>query len=254
MHNNPFLYDLHPFVTAGSGPGSILCFHGWGGSYQIAQQLQKANTAETFISFNFPDHGIRPGRYIPEETSFGTIRELLPALYMLKKCVLDNNIKKLNFYGFSAGGGVLINLFKILRTTMYDSELHEIGIYESHKKLLLEALIAGYIILDTPFRSVEEITALRGTSHDLEIAQMRYTQNNFIPIDSLVYLEGLPLKIILHFQLPDEVLSNRDDALFAHTLMQYNAQGKTWVVVGNDGGHGVLHTSLWDFYKKNILI
>ena len=69
------------------------------------------------------------------------------------------------------------------------------------------------------------------------------------PIDNLLLLSGLKLNFLLHFQNPDEVLSNRDDELFVERLRSVNA-GNTKVITGFDKGHAGRHTVLWDYYKR----
>ena len=98
-------------------------------------------------------------------------------------------------------------------------------------------------------KSMQEIVDYRGSHPDLEIALNRFTQNGMEPIDSMKYLEGLSLHIIVHFQVPDETLSNRDDQLFFSRLKTYNKLGTTVLIVGNDGGHLSFHQSLWNYYK-----
>ena len=67
------------------------------------------------------------------------------------------------------------------------------------------------------------------------------------PIDSLKFWKGLSLNVLVHFQIPDEVVSNRDDALFVETLKSFN-EGNTDVLIGSDTGHKLPHASLWEYY------
>ena len=49
--------------------------------------------------------------------------------------------------------------------------------------------------------------------------------------------------------MPDEVLSNRDDALFVVRLSQVNGTGNTSLSVGQ-GGHAQPHLALWETYER----
>src|SRR5271170_6780568 len=82
-------YDLHLFSIPGKRERIMICFHGYGANYQIAQAIQSWEVTDvTFLSFNFPDHDIEEREdYDPCQATFGTIDELLPALYVLKQVV-----------------------------------------------------------------------------------------------------------------------------------------------------------------------
>lgn len=246
---SPFQHDLDLRSTPGSGT-PILCMHGYGGSGEMLLRfLTKHHAAnEPLIAFNFPDFNIRKSPVDPHHTYFGTIDELLPALYVMKKCVIDDGLSALNLYGFSAGGGAVINCLAVLNTDRYETNLQAIGIGAAEKQAILNALQNGVILLDSPLKSVEEILAF----HDEKylIVAKRYLENDLRPIDSLKKLTGLSLNVILFFQAPDEILSNRDDALFIERLNQANANGQTHVLIANQGTHSSYHSLLWDAYKK----
>jgi hypothetical protein len=55
-------------------------------------------------------------------------------------------------------------------------------------------------------------------------------------ITSLDKWDGLKMKTLLHFQLDDEVISNKDNVEFAKKLIKHNPM-QTFVVLGNNGGH-----------------
>lgn len=206
----------------------------------------------TLISFNFPDHDLLEKAYDPKKATFGTIKELLPAFYVLKKYVINEGLDSIDLYGFSAGGAVVINLLAVLNTPRYDAELKQLGISNKEKETLLSAIQKGIIILDVPLKSVEEIIDFRGSSIELEILAKNYRENHFRPIDALESLNGLSLDIILHFQDPDEIISNRDDQIYIERLKKANSRGTTSVVIGNDAGHVAPHSSLWQFYSEKI--
>lgn len=223
----------------------MIVAHGMGGNYTIANWIK---IDKTLISFNFPDHDYSYRAIKSGKTTFGTIEEILPLIYVIKKTVVNDNHQEIDLYGFSAGGGAIINALAVLNTNRYDEALKKIGIFQKEKEQLLQAIQKGVIILDTPLKSIQEIIDFRGSSPELEIFAKRYRDNQMEPIDALKYLQGLSLHVILHFQNPDEVLSNRDDHLFFNRLKMYNKNGITRLVVGSDHGHSVPHPSLWEFY------
>jgi hypothetical protein len=138
----------------------------------------------------------------------------------------------------------------VLNTSTYDEKLKEIEIGTIEKEKLLTAIQKGILILDTPLKSIEEIIDFRGSTKEFECLAKNYRDNNFRPIDSLRLLEGLSLDVLLHFQEKDEILSNRDDALYIERL-QAN-QSKIAVIIGNDRGHMSSHLSLWQFYSQKM--
>ncbi|MFI5334085.1 MAG: effector binding domain-containing protein [Chlamydiales bacterium] len=249
--DHPFDYNLHLCSFPGSNGRTMVCMHGYGGNYRIAKILKDLGVTDaTLVSFNFPDHGMREWRDDVEKATFGTIKELLPALYVIKKHVIDEGLESIDLYGFSAGGGALVNLLAALNDTRYDEELKKIGIANQEKTKIVQAIQKGIVILDTPLKSLEEIIAFRGHSPELELVARNYQNNQLRPIDSLERLKGLSLNVIVHFQEKDETLYNRDDILFLDRLKQANAAGKTSVVIGNDGGHNAPHFSLWRCYSQ----
>lgn len=243
---HPFDYDLHLTVLPGSSERTLVCFHGYGCNYEIASLLRPSTDA-TLVSFNFPDHDLDEGK---KGAAFGTIDELLPPLYVLKEVVLNRGLDSVDLYGFSAGGGALINVIGLLNSSIYNTELEKIGIGAEEKKRLLSAIQKGRIILDVPLKSIEEIVDFRGTSEEFERLGKNYRENGLRPIDALERLRGLSLSIVLHFQKGDEVLSNRDDGLFIERLK--SVQPEVVVIIGDDGGHNAYHRSLWDYLKRPL--
>lgn len=251
LDENPFAYNVGIKIlpSKAAGAGVTICCHGYGHSNRLADVLHSYQVfSDHIIGFNFPDYGITP-QMDHVKSSFGTIHEILPLLYIVKRCVVDLQISRINLYGFSAGGGAIVNALASLNQSSHDEHLKTIGITLHDKKQILDALKSGLIILNCPLKSIEEVLAFRGTSREFEILAERYAQNNMRPIDALHRLQGLTLNILLHFQNPDEILSNRDDALFIERLRSVNA-GTTTVVIGSEGGHNAFHASLWKQYKK----
>lgn len=251
MSTCPFDYDLHQFTIPGTNGRTLVCCHGHGGNYQFAEKLKNLGWIEsTLVSFNFPDHDLHQKVYDPQTASFGTIQELLPPLYVLKKCVIDQGYEAIDLYGRSAGGGAVVNLIAVLNASRYTKELEKIGIGKDEKKSILRALQNGVVIFDVPLKSVEEIIDLRGSSSELQILAKKYRDSQLRPIDSLLHLEGLSLNVILRFQDPDEIIFNRDDEIFIERLKKANHLGTTSVIIGDEGGHMGPSEPLWTLYAE----
>jgi hypothetical protein len=248
---SPFDYDLHISRIEGTNGRVMICFHGYGDGYEIGAALKSFGCVKsTLISFNFPDYRLHERVYDYRKATFGTIRELLPPLYVMKQVVIDGGIDKIDLYGFSAGGGALVNTIGVLNTSTYDADLEKIGIKAAEKKVLLNAIQKGVVLLDVPLKSIEEVMEFRGPSKEFEVLAQNYRANDLRPIDSLKRLEGLSLNILLHFQEDDEILSNRDDLLYIQRLKE--VQDQAMIIIDDDGGHLSPHLSLWKAYNKKI--
>ena len=241
----PLNYDCARTILEGINSDVMICCHGYGGNYTIAHRVQKnGGLDQTLIGFNFPDHDLddMPG-YTAEESAFGTHAELLPIFHLLKDFVIDQGTTQIDLYGFSAGGAAVINTLAALNSD------EEIGLTKDEKQKILAALSRGVVVLDAPLKSLDEVAAHLGTTRELEYIQQRHVTNNKIPIESLKRLKGIKLHIIVYFETPDEVLSNRDDQIFIDRLKESNA-GETIAVFGCNGGHSSPHRELWACYKK----
>lgn len=243
-------YDLQVRLLKGRTEDEkvLILLHGMGGDNRIGDVLQTYGTIpDHLLSFNFPDANLQ--EFNAERSSFGTIREIMPVFYLLKKLVLDGGIRSINLYGFSAGGGALVNTIAVLNGNEYDNELKAIGIDAKGKQLIMEALQKGVVLLDAPLKSMQEIIDTRGYDEALGVMARRYQKNGFEPIEALKKWQGVRLRVIVYFEKPDELLSNRDDALFVERLKKVSPQAK--VLEGNYGGHISYHTVLWKNYLEN---
>jgi len=247
---HPFPYNLGVKVFAGkTKPSEItLCCHGYGHNNTIVDCVEAARVfPRPLIGFNFPDYDITE-KSDHHKSKYGSIDEILPLLYLIKYYACDVNIPTINLYGFSAGGGAVINALVVLNNHLYNEHLKKIDVSKEHVKTMISALEHGDIILECPLKSMEEIMALRGKSSEFEILSSRYTKNNLNPIDTVRLLAGLTLNIVVHFQKPDDILSNRDDNLFIERLQKANS-GNTTVSLGQGGGHNTYHPNLWNRYR-----
>lgn len=248
----PFSYDLNvQHILSGAESDAVtICCHGYGHNSSIVSVIDSYHALSGhLIGFNFPDHDITANTD-HNKSVYGTIDEILPLLYLVKYYACDLKVSVINLYGFSAGGGAVINALAIMNQYFYKERLwHVAGISRGHIAQMLAAVGSGFVILDCPLKSFNEIMALRGRTPALEIMASRYAKNHMNPIDVLQFLWKLKLTIILHFQSPDEVLGNRDDALFIRLLKHAN-KGTTHVIVSSDGGHNAYHAGLWNKFKN----
>lgn len=250
---HPFNYNLNVKILKSylNNASYMICCHGYGANNEIVDILKfYDDIKDNLVSFNFPDHDIKDSDD-HNLSVYGSIKEILPAIYVIKNLVIDGKLNAINLYGFSAGGGALINILSVLSNSLYDKDLENIGVNSKDKEIILKVIQKGLVILDCPLKSIEEIMVLRGRDKNLEILAKNYKKNNFRPIDSIKTFNNLKLNILLHFQMPDEILSNRDDKLFSNLLKKYNL-GQTHIVIGKEGGHNSYHKSLWQAYKKLI--
>ena len=244
----PYLLRARVFPAHNPDADPLVVCHGFGHDCQIGGILRENKCIlDHIISFNFPDANVSNENFNAYQTSFGSIQEILPPLYLLKQLVV-NGAERISLYGFSAGGGAVVNVLALLNRNDYDKDLQSIGIDSEMKQKISHALQKGSIILDAPLKSIDEIAAVRGGSQMDRVLADRYRMNRLRPIDSLKGLTGLSYKILINFQYPDEVISNRDDDLFVQNMQQANSNGITWSVYGSDGGHNSCHKSLWDAY------
>lgn len=245
------LFGYNPdleLVSTKSPEGDLITItaHGYGSNKKTGNNVAKyAPLTGYVLTLNLPDHDQMGTKNY--QFKYGTISELLPYLYAIKLAV-DAGIKKINLYGFSAGGGVVINSLAVLNGHLFDAELEKIGITNRDKKEILNAIEKGVVLLDAPLKTIEEVIAGRGSNPELEMVAKQYKENNLRPIDSLEALHGLKLNIVLYFENPDEIIFNRDDAEFIKRLKEANSLGSTRVIEMHDGGHINWHSGLWQEY------
>ncbi len=224
--------------------------HGYGANKKIGNFVAKnAPLTGHVLTLNLPDHDYRPSD--EHNLRHGSIDEILPLAFAVKT-VIAAGAHRINVYGFSAGGGAVVNLLAMLNGHRFDGELNDIGITEADKEAMLRAIEQGVVLLDAPLKSVEEIMHGRGALPELKLFAQKYKENNLRPIDSLDELQGLKLKVVLYFENPDEIIYNHDDAEFITRLEKANSLGITRIAVGTNGGHKGWHKELWDNYKMII--
>src|SRR5260221_409809 len=105
-------------------------------------------------------------------------------------------------------------MLAVLNRSDYDAELAAVGITKEDKKAILGAIQNGYVIIDCPLKSMDEIAEFRKNNTAFLALAKIYEANHLRPIDSLEDLKGLALTVLLNFQDPDTAVANRDDALY----------------------------------------
>ena len=251
LPTHPFKHDLGVKIIPAKQPSDELtiCCHGYGHNGSIVDIVSSFGILPgTLIGFNFPDHDIRSDAD-HSTCTHGTPDEIIPLLFLLKYVACDVGLKKINLYGFSAGGGAIINTLAVINQLLHEDKLVAMGIYKEDLHTIRKALEHGLIILDCPLKSLAEIQDARPYNQQLSMMAARYKENNMEPIEALSLLMGLTLSIVVHFQNPDEILTNRDDELFVERLKDVN-QGKTWAIFGQNGKHNGYHRELWSFVRE----
>ncbi len=240
---------------------TVTC-HGYGANNEIGEYVAQHITTP-ILTFNF-NHTLgsfdtSTGDYQTIEAYlnkhaavYGTLNEYLIVIFMLRSA-LELGAKKINLYGYSAGGGAIINALAVLNDSKYASDLQSIGVTAATVESIKQALSSGLIILDVPLKSAREILTIRPNDLGIQVMEKRYRANGFEPIDNIDKLAGLKLNIVLYQEKPDQILGNRDDELFYQKLKQANPLGMTKLVIGTKDGHFGQHEPLWKAVKSELL-
>lgn len=243
-------YDPHiSLIHSSTAPEIMITCHGYGANKDIGYTVAKY-VPLPILTFDFQDHDLDEHADL-DQTSFGTIDECKPILYLLKASI-EHGISTIHLYGFSAGGGALMNTIALLTYPIFRETLSSLNISDQMRAAIIEALSRGIIILDAPLKSVDEIMSIRPEDTTLAVLARRYAANQLEPIETLKNLKDLSLTIYLYFEQPDEVLSNRDDELYYHRLKKAN-RGTTTLIVDQDGGHNGPHEKLWETVRVSYL-
>ncbi len=243
-------YDLNIKVQAPikDDAGVMICCHGLGGDSSIINALDPIDMM--LVGFNFPDAGEAVSERDPNETTFGSIDEITPLLHLMKICVIDGEQESLCLYGFSAGGGAIVNTLAVLHHYRFPERLEQLEITPENARKILQAVEKGYVILHAPLKSIDEIIEMQGAKEEFLVYQERYSKNQMLPIDAVKKLDGLKLNILLFFQNPDNRLGNRDDQRYIERLKNANSKGVTEIITGHDGDHVAYPQLLWDAYPS----
>jgi hypothetical protein len=188
-----FNYDLSIQVLKGSHDHAdiMICCHGMGANYHTAATIRANPDIEShLIGFNLPDHSLSIDAFNVSKTTYGTIQELLPLIAIIRECTVHQAVDKISLYGFSSGGGTVVNTIAVLNTSRYDADLRKLGVSGEDKVRMLDAIQKGVILLEVPLKSMEEIIAVNGCHPAMQFLMNRYRKNDMTPISSLKYLQG----------------------------------------------------------------
>ena len=223
-----------------------LFIHGWGdtkGSARVMKAYCDVLPGD-IITFNFRDRGVIMPKI--QHTSMGQLPDVLQALYVLKWARTTLDLNEIDIFGYSRGGATTINMIAVLndKTGKYNEELARIGIDKEERKKLLDMIQNGCIVLNCPLMDLEVCAENRFHSFAKKALKAlelfsSYKRDGMQAIDMAKKLDGLNLKILMHFQFNDRIVPNKREAEFYHNVSAHNPYS-TFVVLGNDGGH--LHT------------
>ena len=142
-NTSPFSYPLDVKIYKGktANEGVILCCHGYGSDSSIASIIASYKPVpEHLVGFNFPDYSIHYRRIPADQVAYGTVKELLPVIYLLKKIVVDGQTERESLYGFSAGGAAVVNVIALLNTASENTDLNSIVVTREDVQKILAAL------------------------------------------------------------------------------------------------------------------
>ncbi|MGE4168353.1 MAG: hypothetical protein AB7E68_02295 [Candidatus Babeliales bacterium] len=220
-----------------------LFFHGWQNQQNSAKILKRyfKILPGDIITFNFPDAKTAFAPFW--KSSFGQLPDVLPALYTLKHVVHELNLTAIDLFGISRGAATVVNLIALLHDDTlfknHEKELAEIGITQQDRAHLLSVILNGSIVLDIPLRSMKDTAA----PLSLVSKVTQYKLDGLDAFENAALLGNLPLKILVHFQHKDVVVSNNNEAAYLASLAKNNLHN-VYVVMGNDGGHAHTHEAL----------
>lgn len=248
---NPFGHNLSVKYSFGSNNTILLCSHGFGQNSQSIINRVRPNTSDTLIAFNYIDHDFSHETGDDTKTMMATPIEIMPLIYMLKKCVVDNNMSTISLYGYALGAANIVYAIEHLITEDHDDLLKKYNITTYDKKKILEALRKGKILLDVPFKSLDEIIVLQGPTKILLMYKERAAKFNILsPLETLGKLKDLNITVLVFFDIKDEEFSNRYDSKFIKNLLEANSNGTNIVITSDNGGHSATHVTLWKVYSS----
>ena len=202
----------------------------------------------TIVGFNFRDANFNVFMPPYNKSSFCQSLDIEPLLLTIK--MLDEcNVRRINFFGHSRGGGTIVTMIgRLHRYKKYKNFFKKLDITPEQAKRILHKIQAGTIVLNCPLVDINTILKekLNWFSLDWLSQIIRYTilpyvtsyrPNQDNPLVVAKKIQPLGLKILIHFQKDDMVVGNRSDALFYKNIMGPH----TYLIIGDDGGH--IHTS-----------
>lgn len=220
-----------------------LYLHGYGEDKSAAQFFKENQLLSgSIVSFDFVDV-TSLGKI---KSNFGQLGDVLRALTVI------NHLKdkeKINLFGRSRGGAVLINMLAVLhdKTDRYDNHLLTIGISKSRRIELLELLQKGSHVITCPLLTLKSVI---GHAHHLLPCISDYSVYGLEALQTVHLLAGLKLDITLHFQRNDTVVGNHYDILFYQVLKSFNPD--TTKLIYDEDNHNDFPLNLSNYLKSKI--
>lgn len=264
-----------------------IAVHGWGDSkdgIKALKQYYPEALPGCLIVYNCPDAATNNAPSL-SKTSFGQELDIMPLLFILKQCVLQN-YSTIDLNGHSRGAAVIINALATLNDKNGDNPIMaKLNMSTQEREKILSMIQNGCISLQCPLTNVRTaikkqidnissggfLSALMGyipwggtiseatqdssaTSVDYAASSVTYykpwKEQAFTSAKKLV---GLKLKILVHFEDNDHVVSNDNDESFFQALAQHNPE-HVYMSKGFEGGHNrmspCLYPILHAFKKK----
>ncbi|HXF29304.1 MAG TPA: hypothetical protein VN457_05590, partial [Chlamydiales bacterium] len=153
--------------------------------------------------------------------------------------------------GYALGAANIIFAIDFLTKEELGEMEKKYNITLSEKRQIMAAIRNGKILLDVPFKSVDEVINLHGPNENLLMYKERMAKYNLLsPIDTLGKLKDLNLTFLVFFDTANTVFSTREDSNFAKKLLDANAKGTNIVIMTDNGGHFADHKTLWKMYSS----
>lgn len=234
---------LYPSDTIVKNPDTVTLYaHGYGEYQQSVLPFFQLNSyllPGTTLSFNFPD--VVENSFIPNLTKSnvaqaGDIKALSLMLKLLDEC----GIEVIHLFGTSRGGGTVMNtLGRLCQYEMHEAFFAELEIPRKQAERIIAKIERGTIILNCAFidsRASAYYWFKEWSNWVLETFIYQWTEHRITSdqaINAAHAVKERNFTILVHFEYNDTVVGNSKDAEFYEIL----AGPKTYLVLGNDGGH-----------------
>lgn len=246
-----FKYQLEVRVSLGKNDTSMICCHGFGGNSDAIIKKIRPYTSDNLLGFNFKDANFSHETGDDRKTLFATPLDSLPLLYILKQVIVKQGLSKITLYGHGAGASTIILTIDLLNSNAHDALLKQCGITKDDQQRILAILQKGTIILDAPFRNIDEQIKRYGATEILLMYKYRQSRHGILaPTETLKKLNNLHLNAIVFFDARDEDVGTTGDSEFAKNLLDSNRNGMTLVLKHAEGGHYGIHQTLWNVYAS----
>ncbi len=234
---------VYPSDSIVTNPREVTLYaHGYG-EYQQAVlpffQLNSHLLPGTVVSFNFPDvieHSFMPNLMKSNVAQKGDIKSLALMLKLLDEC----GIETIHLFGTSRGGGTVMNtLGRLCAYEKHQEFFKELELSKEQAERILAKVGHGTIVLNCAFidsRASAYYWFKEWSNWILKTFIYRWTEHRLHEDQAILSAELIKDKqftMLVHFEHNDTVVGNSKDAEFYSVI----AGPKTYLVLGNDGGH-----------------